>query len=140
MDSGALTRAACRSMTESASRVWLATTAGTPRFENTGLLGGDGNERIAEEIAMIERQPRDHARQWAFDHVGGVKAAAKPDFEQQNVSRVAGEQQKGRRRLHLKHCDRRVAIVGLAFGERIGEFVIARQTGRRPLALCGNVR
>ena len=76
---------------------------------------------------MIERQPRDHARQWAFHHVGGVKAAAKPDFEQQNVSRVAGEQQKCRRRLHLKHRDRGVSVADLAFGEHIGEFVIAHE-------------
>ena len=73
---------------------------------------------------MIERQPRDHARQWAFNHVGGVKAAAKPDFEEQNIGLMAREQKKGRRGLHLENRDRRLAVFGLAFGKHIGEFVI----------------
>ena len=51
-------------------------------LENAGLLGGDFFDRVAEEVAMVERQARDHARQRALDDVGGVEPAAEPDFEE----------------------------------------------------------
>ena len=94
-------------------------------FENAGLLGGDRGDRVAEKIAMIERHARDDARERTLDHVGGVEPAAEPDFEQQHIGRMAREQQKGRRRLHLEHGDRRAAVLGFALGQRIGEFVVA---------------
>ena len=70
---------------------------------------------------MIDRHRCNDAGQRPLDHIGGVEPAAEPDFEKQNVGGMAREQQKRRGGLDLEHRDRRVAVLGLAFGQRIGE-------------------
>ncbi len=54
-------------------------------LEYPGLLGGNLLDRIAEEIAVIQRDARDHARQRPLNHIGGVKPAAEPDFKKHHV-------------------------------------------------------
>ena len=109
----------------------LARLAGDDRrhaaLDDAGLFGGDFFERVAEKFAVVERQPGDDARQRPVDDIGGVEPAAEPDFEQQHVGRIAREQQKRRGGLDLEDRDRRVAVFGLAFGERRAEFGIADQ-------------
>jgi hypothetical protein len=96
-------------------------------FKDAGFLRGDRFDRVAEEIAMIERQPCDHAGDRSFDDIGGVKASAEPDFEQKNVGGMPREQQERRRRLDFEYGDRRIAVLGFAFAQRRGEFIIADQ-------------
>ncbi len=107
----------------------LADLAGDHRrhrgFEDAGLLGGDFLDRVAQKFAVIERQPRDDARQRPLDDIGGVEPAAQPDFKQQNIGGMAREQQKPRGGLDLEHGNRRIAVFGLTFGERRGKLVIA---------------
>src|SRR5262245_14687484 len=73
---------------------------------------------------MVERQPGNDARQWAFDHVGGVEPPAKTDFEQGNVSRMAREQQECRGSLHFEHGNRRAAITRFAFCQSVAELSV----------------
>ena len=90
-------------------------------LEDAGFFRGDLLDGIAEEIAMIDRHRRDDAHKRPLDHIGGVEPAAEPDFEKQDVGRVAREQQKRRRGLDLEYRDRRVAVPGFAFGQRLGQ-------------------
>ena len=76
---------------------------------------------------MVQGEARDHAGERALDDIGGVEPAAEPDFEQENIGPMPREQQKRRRRLDLKHGDRRVAVRGFAFGECAGKFIVADQ-------------
>ena len=82
---------------------------------------------------MIHRHARDHAGQRPLDDIGGVKTAAEPDFEEQNVRRMAREQEKRRRRLDFKNRDRRAAILGFAFDKRIGKLRILDEFAAAPL-------
>jgi hypothetical protein len=50
-------------------------------LEDAGFLGGDLGNRIAEEIAVVERYPRNRACQRTLDDVGGIQASAEPDLE-----------------------------------------------------------
>ena len=120
-------RAAWRSITASASRAWLATTAGTSRLRMPAFSAAICFDGVAEKFAVVERQAGDDARQRAFDDVGGVEPAAEPDFEEKNIGRMAREQQKRRSRLDLEHRDRRLAVLGLAFGKRLGKLGIVDQ-------------
>ena len=121
MLSGAFMRPACRSITASASRTWLAITAGTPRLRMPAFSAAICFDGVAEEIAMIDRHRRDDAHKRTLDHIGGVEPAAEPDFEKQNVGGMAREQKKRRGGLDLEHRDRRVAVPGFAFGQRLGQ-------------------
>ena len=76
---------------------------------------------------MVQGEAGDHAGERVLDDIGGVEPAAEPDFEQENIGRMPREQQKCRRRLHLKHGDRRVAVRGFAFGEHAGKFIVVDQ-------------
>ena len=73
---------------------------------------------------MIHRQACNHARQRAFDDVGGVEPAAEADFEENDIGRMPREQQKRRGRLHLEHRDRGIAVLGFAICQRSGERIV----------------
>ncbi len=96
-----------------------------PRFEDAGLFGGDLFDGVAEKFAVIERQPRDDARQRTLDDIGGVEPAAQSDFQQQHIGGMAREQQKCRGGLDLEYGNRRIAVFRLAFGKRRRKLVIA---------------
>ena len=89
---------------------------------------------------MIERQSGDDAGERLLDHVGGIEPAAEPDFEQQNVGRMTGEQQKGRRGLDFEHGDRGIAVLGFALGQRGGEFVVADELAAARRGRYGSAR
>ena len=90
-------------------------------LEDTGLFGGHLDQRVTQKFAMIEREPGNDACQRAFDHVRGVKPPTKTDLEQDNVGRVAREQQECCGGLHFEHGDRRAAVFRFAFGQRVAE-------------------
>src|SRR5271154_2561986 len=85
----------------------LARLAGDDRrhaaLEDAGLLGGDLFDRVAEKLVVIEREPRDHARQRTLDHIGSVEAAAEPNFEEREIRRMAREHDKCRGSLDLEY-------------------------------------
>ena len=92
--SGACMRAACRSMTASASRIWFTVTAGTSSSRMPAFSAAMSSERVAEKVAVVERQFGDDAcdpdarRRWSR------RPAAEPDFEQEHVGRMARERRK----------------------------------------------
>ena len=71
---------------------------------------GDRGQRVAQQLAMIERDRGDRARRRPFDHVGGVAAAAEPHFQHAQVGRRRGEQVEGDGGDHLEHGDRRTGV------------------------------
>ena len=98
-----------------------------PALEDTGLLSGNLLDRVAEEFGVVQGEARDHARERTLHDIGGVEPPAEPDFEQENIGPMPREQQKRRRRLDLKHGDRRVAVRAFAFDERAGKFIVGDQ-------------
>ena len=70
---------------------------------------------------------RDHAGERLRHHIGGIEPAAEPDFEQQRIRRIVGEQQEGRRGLDFEHCDGRVAIRLLTGFQRGDKFGVGHQ-------------
>ena len=89
---------------------------------------------------MVHRHRRDRAGERLLDHVGGVEPAAEPDLEQQHVGRMAREQQERRGGLDLEHGDRRVAVGALAFGQRVGQLVVADQLAAARARRSGSAR
>ncbi len=98
-----------------------------PRLENAGLLGRDLHDAVAEILDVIERDRSDHGRDRALDDVGRIEPAAKPDFHQQHVGRMPGEQQQPGGRGDLEHRDRRAGVDALAFAERVRELLVGNQ-------------
>ena len=96
-------------------------------LEDAGLLGRDLLDGVAEEIAMIECDARDHAGQRPFHHIGGIEPAAEADFQEDDIGRMPAEQKERRRRLDLEHGDRQVAVLGLALCEHVGKLVVLDQ-------------
>ena len=76
---------------------------------------------------MVEGYWRDDAGERLGHHVGGVEPAAKPDLEQQDVGRMAGEQHQRRGGLYFKDGDRRIAVGLLAGFQCAGEVVIGHE-------------
>ena len=66
--------------------------------QDARLLVSDLLDRRAEEFGVVDRHRRDHRRRRPLDHVGGVVAAAKPDFEQEIIGRRLAEQDETPRR------------------------------------------
>ena len=93
-------------------------------FENAGFLRRDVDERVAEKVAVVERQFGDDAGNGALDDIRGVEPAAETNFKQHHIGRMARKQQKAGRGLDLEYRDRRAAVLSLAFGKRVGKFVV----------------
>ena len=67
-------------------------------FGDRRFLGGDGGERVAEHLLVIEPDAGDSARRRSLDDIGRVEPAAKANFEDHGVGWLAREG---------KDCDRR---------------------------------
>ncbi len=62
------------------------------------------------------------------DHIGGIKPPPEADLQQQDVGRMPREQEETRRGGDLEHRDGGAPIGALAFGQRIAELDVGRQT------------
>src|SRR5437764_5684055 len=90
-------------------------------LENTGLLGRDLAQGIAEEIGMVERDRRYRRNHRAIDHVGRVEPAAETDLEQDDIRRNACEGKEGSRRGDLEERDRTAGIDPLHLAQQFAE-------------------
>jgi hypothetical protein len=70
---------------------------------------------------MVEREPGNHARQRAFDHVRGVEPSTETDLEQRDVGRMAREQHECRGSLHFEHRNRCAAVFRFALRQSVAE-------------------
>ena len=112
-------------MTSSASGGWRETTAVTPALQDAGLLAGDGGERGAELVLVVERDGRDDGERRPRDDVGGVEAAAEAHLQDQRIGRMLGEGLKGGRRRDLEEGDGIAGVGALRAREHIDQLGLA---------------
>ena len=95
-------RSAAARNTRSASGRRLATSAGRPAPEDAGLLRGDGLDRGAQILDVVERDRR-HDRDGSGSDVRRVEPASQSDLEDRQIERPPGEnpERRGGHRLEV---------------------------------------
>ena len=101
--------------------------AGNSGAHDAGFLARDARERVAEIIAVIERDAADQTCARLRHDIGGVQPPAEPDFKNRRIGRVAGESGEGGggRRLEKGQGARLAELRDL--GQNFGKFFLFDQ-------------
>jgi len=78
--------------------------------KDAGLLAGDGAERGAEPLSVVERNVRNDGDEW-IDDIGGVEAAAHADFENSEINVLLRKVQEGHGGKGLKETGQRLELL-----------------------------
>ena len=98
------------------------------RLQDTGLLGRNGFQGIAEQFAVVERYRGDGAGGRPLDHVGGIAASTQAHFEHAQFCGRPRKQVDRRGRDELEGGDRRACVDLLYPFERFRQPLIVDQS------------
>ena len=106
--------------------------AGHAPLEDSGLLGSDERQRLAQIVRVVDRDRGDDGERRARNHIGGVEPAAEPHFEHQHIGGMAAEGMERRRRGDLEEGDRRAVVDRLAMGKARAQCVLGDRRAIEP--------
>ena len=93
-------------------------------LQNAGFFQCDANEVGAKESLVVMRDWRDYGQGRPVDHVGRIEPAAKPCFQQDDVSRVFGEGEEGCGGRDLEKGDGFAFVCGLDAQQHVAKNVL----------------